>query len=48
MPLQKEFQELITKLKDQEENLELSTWEQIMTTVLEFKWATRSSNLKSF
>ena len=31
MPLQKEFLELITKLKDQEENLELSTWEQIMT-----------------
>ena len=35
MPLQKEFQELITTLKDQEENLELSTWEQIMTFRLE-------------
>ena len=35
MPLQKEFLELITKLRDQEENLESSTWEQIMTFRLE-------------
>ena len=31
MPLGEEFLELIKKLKDQEENLESSTWEQIMT-----------------
>ena len=31
MPLHEEFQELITKLRNQEENLESSTWEQIMT-----------------
>ena len=31
MPLHEEFLELITKLKNQEEKLELSTWEQIMT-----------------
>ena len=31
MPLHEEFLELITKLKYQEENLESSTWEQIMT-----------------
>ena len=35
MPLHKEFLELITKLKNQEEKLESSTWEQIMTFRLE-------------
>ena len=35
MPLHEEFLELITKLKNQEEKLESSTWEQIMTFRLE-------------
>ena len=35
MPLHEEFLELITKLKNQEEKLKSSTWEQIMTFRLE-------------
>ena len=35
MPLHEEFLELITKLKNQKEKLESSTWEQIMTFRLE-------------
>ena len=35
MPLHQEFLELIIKLTNQEENLESSTWEQIMTFRLE-------------
>ena len=35
MPLHEEFLELTTKLKNQKEKLESSTWEQIMTFRLE-------------